>query len=142
MGTRSLVKFKDGNKTLINIYRQYDGYIKGMGFDLLKILNNGQINIVNGYSLGMQCPREFNGVGCLAAYVLSQLKEGIGNVYLMPTGPGDYGQEYEYIFSIKEIGLNKNVLHLKIKDIWSKKTLFNGSIMEFSKYCKNLREAV
>lgn len=31
MGTRSIIHVKDGRKTIVTLYRQYDGYPSGMG---------------------------------------------------------------------------------------------------------------
>ena len=83
MGTRSLTHIKDDNgQTLVTLYRQYDGYPTGMGEDIKTALNNGQVSITNGYSMGDEAPATFNGMGCLGAFLVGELKEKkIGNVY-------------------------------------------------------------
>jgi hypothetical protein len=98
MGTRSLVHIKNGDisdDTLVTIYRQYDGYPEGMAFKLFEILNNGDTQILNGFC-SQESPAFFNGMGCLAAWVVSKLKKEIGNVYLYPVNAEDVDEEYTY----------------------------------------------
>ena len=93
MGTRSLVHIKDqeGRKTLITLYRQYDGYPSGMGNDLKKILE--PLQLVNGYN-GLR--PQANGMGCAAAQIISEMKTGVGNLYVYPANSKDCGEEYTY----------------------------------------------
>lgn len=98
MGTRSTIKVYggwDGKEEIIaSIYSQWDGYIQkpGMGYKLFSMFRG--VRIVNGYSMEMASPSHFNGMGCLAAWLIGHLKEGqIGNIYM--TSPTDQ-QEYNY----------------------------------------------
>ena len=79
MGTRALVKIKDRGNVLSTVYRQNDGYPDGLGQEIKKILNGGKSRIINGIS-GQSSPAYFNGMGCLGAYLIGELKEGIGGV--------------------------------------------------------------
>ena len=127
MGTRTLVHVKDGRKTIATIYRQYDGYPTGMGEDIKEILNNGKVEILNGYSGSSRIPKQFNGMGCLAAYLVGELKqEKIGNVYLYPANSKDCGEDF--VYTITE---SKGKLNLKVFDVYENKTLYNGSLTGF-----------
>lgn len=130
MGTKSLVHIKDGKKTIATIYRQYDGYPTGMGEDIKRLLNNGNVEILNGYngySGNDGIPHQFNGIGCLAAFLVGALKEKkIENVYLMHPGKNNFGEEYIYTISSKD-----GKVYMKVQDVWNKKILFNGLLSKF-----------
>lgn len=101
MGTRSNTIIKDERgEVLCNIYRQFDGYLSGHGNDLKEIL--GDCKIINGFGMDDKAPKQFNGMGCLAAYLVGQLKgESIGGIYLdspsRVTEPGV--NDYTYVLS-------------------------------------------
>lgn len=102
MGTRSLVVIHEDGKEICTIYRQYDGYPSGIGEELKDLLSAGPL--VNGISGNGLC---FNGMGCLAAQIVAQLKapEGKpvpGNVYLYPPGSRDCGEEFIYTIYAKD----------------------------------------
>jgi hypothetical protein len=127
MSTRTLVHIKDGKKTIATIYRQYDGYPTGMGEDIKRILNNGEVEILNGYSGDSKIPAKFNGMGCLAAFLVGELKGSfIGNVYLMAANAKDCGEDYVYTLSVI-----KEKLNVKVQDVWNKSVLFSGPLSEF-----------
>jgi hypothetical protein len=127
MGTRSIIHVKDGRKTIVTLYRQYDGYPSGMGDDVKRILNDGKIDILNGYNGSSKIPAQFNGMGCLAAFLVGELKEQkIGNVYIMPTNSSDHGEEFIYTISQKN-----GQVHIKVQDVWNKAILFNGLLKDF-----------
>lgn len=123
MGTRSLIRIKEGNKTLVTIYNQYDGYPTGMGDRLANLVGNTKI--VNGYGGGMQLPHHANGLACLAAYIISELKEGIGNCYIIPTSPANK-EEYNYTLTEKS-----GIVHVKLVD-WENKVLYSGPLKHFN----------
>lgn len=99
MGTRSLLHIKDGRKTLVTLYRQFDGYPTGMGADIKKALSGrGLVNGISGSRLEV-----FNGVGCAAAFLIGKLKgEEAGNVYVYPVNAKDCWEDYTYTLSEKE----------------------------------------
>jgi hypothetical protein len=134
MGTRGLIHIKDGKKTIVTIYRQYDCYEEGIGQEIFDIL--AQSTIVNGYNARMQAPNQFNGVGCLAAYLIGVLKEQkIGNVYIMPPNCKDVWEEYTYTISLDNIGN----LNLKVVDVYNKNTLYDGNLRAYSTRLKKLK---
>lgn len=97
MGTRALIHIKDEGKTLVTIYRQYDGYPTGLGRDIALRLPGSKI--VNGISGDNQAPKQFNGMGCLAAWLIANLKCGIGGVYIYPADSEDVDEEFIYELS-------------------------------------------
>lgn len=127
MGTRSIVHIKDGRKTIATIYRQYDGYPSGMGDDIKRILNNGMVEILNGFGGIHKCPNQFNGMSCLTAYFIGELKERkIGNVYVFSPNSKDLGEEFVYTISEKN-----GKIYMKVFDVWNKVILFNGPLKDF-----------
>jgi hypothetical protein len=115
MGTRALIHVRNEQKTICTIYRQYDGYYEGLGMDIYNILHKGHAKILNGYGDKSQVPTHFNGMGCLAAYLVGELKdEKIGNVYLYPANASDCGEEYTYTLWVAE-----DVLWIRAVDIYA-----------------------
>ena len=119
MGTRSLTFVYDGDVPVINIYRQYDGYPSGHGHELAQFLDSK--TLVNGY--GEQNSVEANGMGCLAAQLIVQLKHGVGGIYIYPVSSTDCFQDYEYhVYEDKVI----------VKDPTA--VIFEGTWEEFSQF--------
>jgi len=93
MGTRSLTfVYDEGNRPLLNLYRQFDGYPSGHGVDLANFLNG--LRLVNGY--GIDKSGIANGMGCLAAQLVAQFKDGVGQFYIRSIDDTDLGQDFEY----------------------------------------------
>lgn len=131
MGTRSLVHIHDKDRDsdlLVLLYRQYDGYPTGMGKDIKAILCNGKSVITNGFGMGQKAPEVFNGMGCLGAFLVKELKENIGNVYLEPVvqAGNDFGQEFEY-----HVFLRDEKVFLSIDEVYRGNTIYEGPIAEF-----------
>ena len=84
------------NKTIVDIYHHYDGYPEGLGVTLASYLNDKKIT--NG--LGGREDRNyydyFNGLGCLAASLVADLKDGPGNVYIEDPERKHSWLDYEY----------------------------------------------
>ena len=140
MGTRSLTYIKESyetcvadeennnevhktTKNILCMYRQYDGYPSGHGMELAEFLQD--FSIVNGYSITDPKPSA-NGMGCLAAQLISHFKDGIGNIYIHHSDNKDCGEEYTYTIYNK-----KGKVHMRIYDIWDKKIIFDGSPKKF-----------
>ena len=120
MGTRSLTFVYDGDVPVINIYRQFDGYPSGHGHELAQFLDSK--NLVNGY--GEQNSFEANGMGCLAAQLIVQLKHGVGGIYIYPVSSTDCWQDYEYhVYEDKVV----------VKDPTA--VIFEGTWEEFGQFC-------
>lgn len=121
MGTRSLTYVYDELNPVVCMYRQYDGYPSGHGKELAEFLNGGEL--VNG--LGSNDTKVFNGMGCLAAQMVANFKDGPGGFYLRePVLNRDDWQEYEYhVFETKVV----------VRD--PKDVIFDGTWKEFSDFC-------
>lgn len=95
MGTRSTMKFirKGNNKLtpLVSIYRQYDGYVDGVGHELAKWLLDK--NIVNGFGISADRTKLANGFGCLIAQYIRDFKTEPGYLYITDM---DNKEEYNY----------------------------------------------
>ena len=95
MGTRSTMKFirKGNNKLtpLVSIYRQYDGYVDGVGHELAKWLLNKEIT--NGISSNDDLTKIANGFDCLIAQYIRDFKTEPGNLYITDM---DDKEEYNY----------------------------------------------
>ena len=120
MGTRCLTFVYDGNVPVINIYRQFDGYPSGHGHELAQFLNSKKL--VNGYK--DKNSAEANGMGCLAAQLIVQLKHGVGGIYIHPVTSTDCFQDYEY-----HVYKNKVV----VKDPTA--VIFEGTWKQFAQFC-------
>ena len=147
MGTRSLTRviprqkglsYNDGHnhveKSVVNIYRQYDGYPDGLGLELAEFLSD--FTIVNGLSPN-GARKVANGTGCLAAQLVAYLKDGPGNVYLEPitlhSKPGDMWEDYIYTIYPKE----SEPTYMSIYDVCEKKCIFVGTAKDLqTKYEK------
>ena len=150
MGTRSLTFVYDGETPIINMYRQYDGYPTGHGAELAEFL--APYTLVNG--LGINETRKVaNGMGCLAAQLVSNFKDGAGGFYLYPTSAVDCGQDYEYhIFDnvltfLDEDGIERRTQELRIAitnrgcnffgltQSDTNERIFEGNLAEFTEFC-------
>ena len=98
MGTRALVRVFDEDKEIVCIYRQFDGYPEALGKEVRDFCESKQV--VNGIRGDMDETKIANGMGCLAAQLVAQLKLAraprLGSVYLMAPGTEDVGEEYVY----------------------------------------------
>ena len=102
MGTRATIKIakrEEGvsfsekpEKFMLSIYHHFDGYPEYLGVTLANYLLGTKI--VNG--LGSDRDTVFNGLGCMAASIIAELKEEAGNVYIEdPEHPSGW-IDYEY----------------------------------------------
>jgi hypothetical protein len=120
MGTRSLTFVYDGDKPIINMYRQFDGYPSGHGQELALFLLSGMM--VNGYS--ETTTKQFNGMGCLAAQMIANFKITVGGFYIHAVTDTDCFQDYEY-------HVYENKVEIKNPD----KVIFSGTYQEFNDFC-------
>ena len=104
MGTRATIKIarrEEGvsfseipEKVMVSIYQHFDGYPEGLGVTLASYLNGKKI--VNG--LGGNRGDVFNGLGCMAASIIAELKDGPGNVYIEDRGTHGWIDYYYVIW--------------------------------------------
>lgn len=137
MGTRSLTTFieryteektgKVKNIKVVTMYRQYDGYPRGMGKDLAEFLAGGKL--VNGITPG-ETELTFNGMGCLAAQCVAYFKDGPGSIYLHRGGTTNCWEEYRYEIIVTEG--SKDII-FRCYDVYKKKWIFEGTPQDFIK---------
>jgi len=157
MGTRSLTfvydtyKAKNGravHRPIINLYRQYDGYPEGHGAEIVEFLK--QFTLVNGLPVGRGEAterRSANGMGCLAAQLVSNFKgSDAGQFYLYPTDAKDCGQDYEYhiysngpTFRVKVVNKGCNMFGLTMSD--TNEVIFDGILAKAEEFCKEKETA-
>jgi hypothetical protein len=93
MGTRALTfVYNEHNEVILNLYRQYDGYIEAHGSELAEFLAGKKL--VNGF--GKESTDIANGMGCLAASLVAHFKETVGGFYIHSVTDTQCGQDYEY----------------------------------------------
>lgn len=144
MGTRSLTFVYDGVNPVINMYRQYDGYPEGHGAELAEFLNSGKIT--NGIPVNSDKPvKFFNGVGCLAAQMVSHFKMDAGGIYLYPATALDCGQDFEYHIEVTKDDfhiriVNRGVNFFGLQNSNTNEVIFEGNLKEFTKFCSSADE--
>jgi hypothetical protein len=110
----------DGDTPVINMYRQFDGYPSGHGFELAEFLEG--FEIVNGF--GEVKPKLANGMGCLAAQMIAHFKKSVGGFYIHPVTDTDCWQDYEYhVFENRVVVKNPDNI------------MFSGTFSEFKQFC-------
>lgn len=125
MGTRANIHIQDEfGDSWVKIYVHSDGYPSGIGQDIFNILNGTEL--VNGIDPGADYPRVFNGVGCMAAYLIMKLKNesGMGGIYIESPKSDDAWIDFHYY--IRPNRRNPTKLDLKISD--GKNTLFDQEL--------------
>lgn len=95
---RSFSKLLAPSAIHTQIYHHWDGYPERLGVKLANYLQGYDIR--NGIPNDHQGPIA-NGIGCLAAQLVSYLKDEPGNVYLRPPSNIDL-EDYVYYIWIKE----------------------------------------
>jgi hypothetical protein len=92
MGTRSNTTVYEDDEIILNMYRQFDGYLEGHGKELVEFLS--PIRIING--IGSVTSDVANGMGCLAAQLVAHFKKRVGAFYIVsPTSLCDNDYTYE-----------------------------------------------
>lgn len=154
MSTRSLIIVHDDSLSsleICTIYKHWDGYPQGLGQILFDNFND--FEIVNG--LDGKNPRVANGMGCLAAQIITVLKNLVlnnnkdygmaGDVLILPTGTRDCGEEYIYTFYCNKIcgdfmSKEYDSLMLRVEKKYFKKIIYEGPISQFGDWIKSQQE--
>ena len=126
MGTRSTIAIYENTKHLVTIYQQYDGYPSGVGLQLAKFVSSGKL--VNG--LGGHKGLVFNGMGCLAAALIKEFKDGPGGTYIVPEGQ----EEEEYNYTVRGSTFGERPLTISCKGYESDKVPLSPAA--FLKWCE------
>jgi hypothetical protein len=94
MSTRALAHvYDETGKIIVTIYKHWDGYPDGFGKDLEEFCS--KFTLVNGIGINQPQPAA-NGMGCFAASLIKEFKDGAGGVYLYPPGASGCWEEYTY----------------------------------------------
>lgn len=94
MGTHARIHVDGDEGRICTIYQHFDGYPDGVGVKLKQILKDLAV------TAGVQPGKTTNGMHCLAAMIVQQLKDGPGNVYLYPPNEGP---DAPYTYTITEV---------------------------------------
>ena len=131
MGTRSITYvYEEDGSMIIALYRQYDGYLSGMGKDLEEFLK--PFTMVNGLMIGDE-RKTANGMGCLAAQLVAHFKEEPGHFYLYPpTDDIDAWQEFEYHIRNSDNGLRIQAMMSGGTELYAYEALYNGLVADFN----------
>jgi len=87
---------EEPNKTIVDIYHHWDGYPEGLGVTLASYLDD--MKITNGISSKDNPDYVFAGLGCLAASLVAELKDGPGDVYIEPRESHGWIDYHYYIW--------------------------------------------
>jgi hypothetical protein len=136
MGTRCLTFVYEGDKPVINLYRQYDGYPEGHGAELARLLTRGEL--INGLTDRNQVA--FNGMGCLAAQVVAHFKQSVGGFYIHSVEETECGQDYEYHvyekdqqLMVRVVNRGCNMFGLTMDE--TNEAIFEGTARELLDFC-------
>ncbi len=124
MGTRAIISIKENEdeKDYCTCYRQYDGYPKGLGLELLEYIKGKQV--VNGFNPLHKFHEAFNGIGDFCASLVANLKQDIGDFYIEKVGTRNVGEEYVYTLIVK-VG---EPIKLICEDLYNNKTFEINSV--------------
>lgn len=126
MGTSSITKIKDEyGETILHMYRQFDGYEECHGKELKYFLKNMQM--VNG--IGMDKANIANGIGCLAAQLISHFKKEAGGFYLVNFK--NDSESYDYTIYPENMDGSHDDTQLCIKVESSGKVLYDGLVKDY-----------
>ena len=105
MGTHALVVFTSDNKRYLVVYFQFDGYLDGVGKDLIKFIKS--VIMVNGISTREEKGSYIcNGFGCMCARYLSIVKTKPGDVYVLPSDTNEYSEDVAFIYRVRQEDIN------------------------------------
>ena len=146
MGTRSTITFcekiNDEIQPLVSIYQQYDGYLEGVGKDLCTWLS--KMTILNGYSFYDRYSDDVaNGVGCLVAQYIRNIKPHIGDTYIIPMDSSQDDIDYNYKIIFDSYGkepCNAAKVATVMVNKWGRDYFFTGTPKELLAYIDKQNE--
>lgn len=126
MGTSALTKINDfDGKTIITMYRQSDGYQDCHGKELKDFLSSKKL--VNGIPVSF--PADIaNGMGCLSAQLVANLKTKVGLHYLYPSDEKNDWVDFCYTVYPTDSSA-RPTLSIKVESFGD--VLFDGLISEY-----------
>lgn len=128
MSTKAcLFIYDEDNNLIVQMNKRTDGQHYCFGADLADILNSTKI--INGITANDNIENAANGMGCLAAKIISKFKTRVGDTYLY------YKKEFsrfDYVYFLRK----DCVVIINDFDL-----LFVGDYQSFYKFCKGPYEA-
>lgn len=124
MGTRAIVRFYDIEGCIVSIYKQFDGYLSGLGQAIVDCFKDREF--VNG--IPGDATKYINGMNDAAALLIAYLKNDLkaGNVYVYP--PDTENEEYTYEIYGNTI-LPENGMSIKVFEY--DKLIYDGPFEKF-----------
>lgn len=140
MGTRWIVHIVDVGETeedqktlLTTLYGQWDGYFDDAGMELYDIIS--PIKLRDG--LPYNATNVANGMGCLAAQIISQLKKPPGSIYILEPDIENF-EEFTYTIYNKS-----NEIYMKAEESGEEDIgQFDGPIVDFPDWLAWYNEGV
>ena len=122
------------NTPVVCMYRHYDGYPSGHGVELSEFLT--QLEFGMGISGNPELYSFANGMGCLAAQMISFFKKSPGGIYIYPVDLDQAcWQEYEYHVTDSSVKVVLNGYEEPDE------VIFEGSYEEFFDFCREKVES-
>jgi hypothetical protein len=103
MTTRAVVRIYDRGKEFDTLYVPYDGYVEGVGKDLLETLALKKVD--------SSFP-----ISKVSLYLFSYLE--FGDLVPYPAGTQELGQEYEYHISVVDPDAMESTLQIRAYRYW------------------------
>ncbi len=94
MSTPAEIIFEDDDGPFVKMYVHYDGHPHTLGRSIQNILSGCQR-----YGAEQDYPEAFNGMGCLAAWFIGQMKVGWGNFYIVSVDQEGPSVRWRYTIS-------------------------------------------
>ena len=135
-------KIDDEIQPLVSVYQQYDGYLEGVGKDLCIWLS--KMTILNGYTLYHKYSDDVaNGVGCLVAQYIRNIKPHIGDTYIIPMDSSQAYIDYNYKIIFDAYGkehCNAAEVATIMVNNWGRDYFFTGTPKELLAYIDKQNE--
>lgn len=144
MGTRCLTRVfdssQDGEREILCLYRQFDGYPDGHGKELGQFVSG--LRIIDGIRFGLdEQGGTANGMGCLAAQLVAHFKLKprpggvVGGFYIHAPGTKNVGEDYVY-----EVRADRfRCLRIEgFDETYREVELYNGLASGFAAACETL----
>ena len=138
MSTRSTITFrKRGREPVVRVRKHFDGYIDGLGHDLAKWLI--PMKLINGICSEEQYRHDYaNGIGCLAAKWIADVKTETGDYYLDCNCEADEDYNYEVILESRCLSLNgtpaDECITVEVRMFGNSEPIFKGTPSELLEF--------
>ena len=126
MSTHAILEIKDGKKTIAKAYKQMDGQPCHFGKKIKAALDKGCATVSGERDMKATIPQEFDGLECMAAYLVGKLKgRNIGDFLLISAEEEMEDVFYFYVLTADK----KGRLHIEV-DSAMDGTLYEGPLAD------------